>query len=33
MKENPLVLKAVQFIKADYNDFEIRNFLMQAGAV
>lgn len=32
MKENSLVLKAVQYIKADYNDFEIRNFLIQEGA-
>lgn len=33
MKENSLVLKAVQCIKADYNDFEIRNFLMTEGAI
>jgi len=33
MKENSLVLKAVQYIKADYNDFEIRKFLIQEGAV
>lgn len=33
MKENPLVFKAVQYIKADYNDFEIRNFLLEEGAV
>ncbi|WP_035651789.1 hypothetical protein [Flavobacterium sp. ASV13] len=32
MKENPLVLKAVQYIKADYNDYEIRNFLLEEGA-
>jgi hypothetical protein len=31
--EKKLVLKAVEYIKADYNDFEIRNSLLEEGAV
>ena len=33
MKENPFVIRAVQYIKADYNDFEIRIFLLEEGAL
>lgn len=33
MEEKSLVLKAIDYIKKDCNDFEIKNFLMQEGAV
>lgn len=32
MEEKSLVLKVVEYIKADYNDFEIRNSLLEEGA-